>query len=65
MTGLSHEHSEAVSFAAEWLARTPRERMSRPVVPVLRSMFGLSVSEAVDAIREAQAVRQGGADATP
>lgn len=47
-----HEHSEAVALAAEWLIQ-PRERTGRATVPELRERFGLTVQDALAAIREA------------
>jgi hypothetical protein len=65
MTGPSH--NEAVQVASEWLASDIVERLRRPIVPQIRERFGLSNLEAVEAIRAAQAVRDGqmgGADAS-
>jgi hypothetical protein len=53
LTHPEHEHSAAIDAAAEWLALNPRDRISRPVVPMLRERFGLSAMEAVEAIRAA------------
>ncbi len=63
MTGLCHESSEAIGEAARFLLATPLEKRLRPTVPLLRERFGLSVAEAVTAIREADRLR-GGADAS-
>lgn len=52
-TGLSHEHSEAITEAAAWLASPLRARIGRPLVPHLKETFGLSTAEAMQAIREA------------
>ena len=52
-TGHSHEHSEAVTVAAEWLRGIPSLQRPRPIIPVLRERFGLTALEAVEAIREA------------
>lgn len=52
-TGLSHEHSAAIDEAAAWLTLHPRDRINRPVVPLLRERFGLTATEAVEAIRAA------------
>lgn len=47
-TGLSHEHSEAVTVAAQWLADQP-EGSVKPIVPALRERFPLSATEACEA----------------
>lgn len=52
-TGLSHEHSAAITLAAEWLATVPQSERPKPIVPALRERFGLSAVEACQAIREA------------
>jgi hypothetical protein len=54
-TGLSHGHSAAVDQAAEWLAALQDHDRPRPIVPLLRQLFGLTALEAVEAIREAAA----------
>jgi hypothetical protein len=48
-----HEHSAAIDLASAWLSQTSRDRINKPVVPLLRETFGLSTMEAVAAIREA------------
>lgn len=53
MTGLDHESSAAIDEAANWIANTPPEQCPRPLVPALRWRFGLSATEACQAIREA------------
>ncbi|NRP19898.1 hypothetical protein LPJGGPFB_03156 [Ensifer adhaerens] len=52
MTGTDHEHSETVTIAAQWLAdqRDP----PHPIVPELRSRFGLSALECCEAISRAR-----------
>ncbi len=47
-----HEGACATTRAAIWYARN-RATCARPVIPVLKSMFGLSALEAVQAIRTA------------
>lgn len=49
--------SEAVTLAAHWLATTPHEQIGGAVIPSLRMRFPLSVSEACEAIRQAQQIR--------
>lgn len=48
-----NEHSSAIEVAAAWLSQTSRDRINRPIVPTLKAQFGLTASEAVAAIREA------------
>lgn len=52
-----HEHSARVDQAVEWLRSTPPQSRPRPLLPSLRSMFGLTASEAISAIREANEAR--------
>lgn len=58
-TGLCHQTSEAVDLAASWLAATPQEIRPHPLVPELCVRFGLTVVEAVEAIRAANMLRAG------
>jgi hypothetical protein len=61
-----HEHTDAVIFAATWLAGDPQERVCRPIIPILKQRFGLTAHQAVEAMREADRIRkQGDAHATP
>jgi hypothetical protein len=53
LTAPEHETSAAVDEAAAWLATAPRDRIGRPIIPHLREMFGLSASEAIESVREA------------
>jgi hypothetical protein len=46
-TGHSHEHSEAVTQAAIWLA--DEQLPPQPIIPALRQRFGLSALEACEA----------------
>ena len=46
-----------VEKAARWLATTPDEKKPHPLVPYLRSEFGLTPKEAVDAMREAALIK--------
>jgi hypothetical protein len=52
-----HETSDAVAFAGEWYSQTSREQIGQPIVPLLRRKFGLTVNEAVEAVRIASALR--------
>lgn len=45
-SGIDHEHSAAIDVAAEWLSQNPRDRIGRPIIPLLREKFGLSAIEA-------------------
>lgn len=54
-TGHSHEHSEAVVQAAQWLA--DEKSPPQPLIPALRSRFGLSALEATEACAMAQRFR--------
>jgi hypothetical protein len=56
MTGCDHEHNETVIEAARWLATGGSDKTRAPV-PQLRERFGLSLAEAVEAIREAALIR--------
>jgi len=53
MTGIDHEHTAAIDLAGDWLSKTPRDRISKPIVPTLKAQFGLTTDEAIAAIREA------------
>lgn len=48
---------EAVRAAAEYLAG-PRERTGQPCVPELKTRYGLTTLEAIEAIRIANAIRR-------
>lgn len=48
-----HAHGENTRLAAEWLATLPQQQRPHPVIPALRERFGLSLSEAAEACREA------------
>lgn len=49
--------TEAIQQAAQWLATTPQHQRPAHLIPHLRKEFGLSASEAVAAIREANLIR--------
>lgn len=51
-TGLCHESSAAIGEAAAWY-RMHRYTAERPLVPMLRRRFGLTVTEALAALKEA------------
>lgn len=46
-----------IADAAAWLRATPRDQRDGPTVPALRSRFGLTPREAVEAIRLANETR--------
>lgn len=46
-----------VAEAAAWFATTPRSEIKGPIVPTLRALFGLTLIEAVAAIREANLIK--------
>lgn len=47
LTAPEHQHSEAVVQAAQWLSE--QDPAPQPIVPALRSRFGLSALEACEA----------------
>lgn len=49
---------EAVELAARWLADHPDHR-GRALVPELRERFGITTSEAIEALRRAHVLRFG------
>lgn len=51
-TGCDHEHSEAITIAARWLAEH-RKELRRAIIPELTERFGLSTLDAVRAAAEA------------
>lgn len=48
---------EAIGLAAEWLARDPDHERAG-IVPTLRTRFGITTLEAIEAIRKAQHLRR-------
>ncbi len=42
MSAPEHEHSARIDLAAQWLVETLPEHQPRPLVPSLRTMFGLT-----------------------
>ncbi|XIK05770.1 hypothetical protein ACG873_30230 [Mesorhizobium sp. AaZ16] len=48
---------EAVRMAGEWLANEPSHE-GRAIVPELKTRFGITSLQAIDAIRAAQALRR-------
>lgn len=52
----SRPETDTVSAAAIWLATGNRDK-KRPAVPQLKEQFGLSASQACEAIRQANLIR--------
>lgn len=52
LTPPEHESAALVEVAVQWLVDTPRHERPGPVIPLLRTRFGLSPSQAVEVIRE-------------
>lgn len=52
-----HQHSAAVDEAERWLVSLDREKIARPVIPFIRERFGLSLTEAIEAVRQANGRR--------
>jgi hypothetical protein len=48
----SHEPSIAIDAAVRWLTDTPRDQRPGAVVPQLRERFGLSTTDAINALRD-------------
>lgn len=57
-TGCDHEHSAAVEGAAQFLRTVPPVERPAPLVPALKTMFGLSSVEACEAIKLSHEVPQ-------
>ena len=55
MTGNDHEHNEAVTYAARWLAE--QKSPPHPIIPRLREQFGLTSLEACEAAALSQTYR--------
>lgn len=51
------DRSTATAKAATWLATTPEAQKPHPLIPHLQLTFGLSLQEAIQAIRESQLIR--------
>ncbi|TIL93061.1 MAG: hypothetical protein E5Y73_14830 [Mesorhizobium sp.] len=50
--GLCHQSNAAVEIAAAWY-RANAETCERPIIPALRSRFGLTPLQAIAVLREA------------
>jgi hypothetical protein len=55
MSGIDHEHTDAIDIAAAWLADNWHVA-PQPVTRTLREMFGLGINDAVKAIAEARRI---------
>lgn len=55
---VDHQTNEAVALAGEWLAKSERKKLSRPLIPQIREQFGLSIAEAIEACRVATVNRE-------
>ncbi|PZV39742.1 hypothetical protein [Mesorhizobium kowhaii] len=61
MEQIDLQPDEAVRLAAEFIVRG-RNQVGQALVPEIRTRFGVTTLQAVDAIRLAQKLRSGGAD---
>lgn len=52
-----HEHNEAISECARYLAHTPPAQRPKPLVPAMKQMFNLNASEVCVAISESHLIR--------
>ena len=57
-TGICHIGNETISLAAVWLAKFAPGEAPSPIVPEMRTRFGLTTEEAVEAIRQAEVMRR-------
>ncbi|WP_192800274.1 hypothetical protein [Brucella anthropi] len=48
---------DPVKQAAIWLATTPDAKKPRPIIPFIKSKFGLSAVEAIRAIEESNLIK--------
>lgn len=60
MTDTFTPTTEQIDAVHEWQARQLRDRVVRPIVPVLKEAFGVTASQAIAIIR---AANEGGAHA--
>ncbi|MBZ9760659.1 hypothetical protein LB553_07175 [Mesorhizobium sp. CA8] len=56
-SGIDHQDNPKIQEAAEYLAGPYQREGGRAAVPELRSRFGISAAEAIEAIRIAQAIK--------
>lgn len=57
MTGIDHIGNETIELAAQWLAEFAPGEAPAPIVPELRTRFGITSEEACQAIRRAEQMR--------
>ena len=50
---------QTIRLASEWLAKQDRDTIERAAVPELRTRFGLSTADAVEAIQQAWVLKCG------
>lgn len=53
-----HTECDRIALAAEWLAATPRDEIPGPIVPTMRGLFDLTMSQAIEAVSEAGRLRR-------
>jgi hypothetical protein len=58
LTPPEHEHSAAIDAAVTWLLSEP-DTTGRPIIPEMKTRFGLTSLEACEACREASRRRAG------
>ena len=58
MQTTDHQNDEAVKHAALWLA-SERDHTGRAVIPELKTRFGITAMQAIEAIRFARRMREG------
>jgi hypothetical protein len=56
-TGLDHTDSGRIEIAARFIATTPRAALQQPLALALQQMFGLTCTQAEEAIAEARLIQ--------
>jgi hypothetical protein len=49
----------AIEQAARWLLVTPRREISGPIVVAVRERYGISIKDAIEAMRLSDRIRRG------
>lgn len=57
MTGIDHESASAVDHAAHWLAGLAEYQLPTDPIAVVRSRFGLTMAQAIEAIAQSKLER--------